>query len=302
MYHDKQEILDARADAEYRRLLYVAMTRAEDRLYVTGMKGGNKPLETSWYYDIQRGLESHARTQRLPAENGDGEILRLSYPQHRDPEKTDSIEAGRSEPPELPGWLFAPAPAEPSPPRPLVPTRPSTADPPVTSPLARDEAGQFTRGLVTHKLLQILPDMPETQRETAAQQFVTTHGASLPEATRAEIVRETLAILRHPEFAPIFGPDSQAEVPLTGLLGQTQLISGQIDRLLVRNGQIFIVDYKTNRPPPARAVDVPQQYYEQMRGYARALSRVYPDRAIKCALIWTDGPVMMPLDISFSTS
>jgi ATP-dependent helicase/nuclease subunit A len=168
----------------------------------------------------------------------------------------------------------------------------------VTSPLARGDDGHFARGLVTHKLLQVLPDLAQDQRAAAAERYVARHAASLSQDVRDEIVQETLAILNDPDFAPIFGPDSQAEVPLTGLLGTTQLISGQIDRLLVREDCIFIVDYKTNRPPPERAEDVPQHYYDQMRGYARALAQVYPDRDIKCALIWTDGPVMMPLDIS----
>ena len=113
---------------------------------------------------------------------------------------------------------------------------------------------------------------------------------------QAEIAAETLAVLRHPDFAPIFGPGSRPEVPVVGLL-DGQVLSGRIDRILVTPDSVLIVDFKTNRPPPAAAAEVPLAYLDQLSAYARALAAIYPGRAIRCALVWTDGARLMPIEL-----
>ena len=119
-----------------------------------------------------------------------------------------------------------------------------------------------------------------------------THG--LADAEQDEIRRETLAVLGHPDFAALFGPNSQAEVPLVGLIGG-HAVSAQIDRLVVAEDRVLIVDYKTLRPPPAAeqrgAADLPAP----AGGLPAALARIYPGHEIRCALLWTEGPRLMPI-------
>jgi len=119
------------------------------------------------------------------------------------------------------------------------------------------------------------------------------HNLSKPE--QSEILAETLNILEHPDFAPIFGPNSRAEVPITGQIGNNKIISGQIDRLLVTDTEILIVDYKTNRPPPNDEKHVQQIYIDQMNAYEAAIRQIYPNHTIKKALIWTNDARLMIL-------
>jgi ATP-dependent helicase/nuclease subunit A len=108
-------------------------------------------------------------------------------------------------------------------------------------------------------------------------------------------VRETLAVLEDPDFAPLFAQGaSRAEVPVTGLLGRFAL-SGQVDRLAVTDTDVWIVDYKTNRPPPRAVVDVDKAYVYQMAAYRRALQAIYPRHTVRCVLLWTDGPFLLEL-------
>jgi ATP-dependent helicase/nuclease subunit A len=86
-----------------------------------------------------------------------------------------------------------------------------------------------------------------------------------------------------------------AEVPVTGMLDDHTLISGQIDRLVVTDDEILILDYKTNRPPPQDETNIPDIYRRQMHAYARALSQIYPDKKIRCYLLWTDGARLMEI-------
>src|SRR5262249_31632897 len=149
----------------------------------------------------------------------------------------------------LPTWVREPAPAEPDPPKPLFPSRPREAEPSASSPLAMGGRDRFKRGLLVHRLLRTLPDLASEEREDAARRFLAlpTHGLSAEE--QDEIRRETLAVLNHPDFATIFGPGSQSEVPLVGLV-EGHVLSGQIDRLVVDEDRVLVVDFKTSRPPP----------------------------------------------------
>ncbi|HJU18896.1 MAG TPA: PD-(D/E)XK nuclease family protein, partial [Stellaceae bacterium] len=170
---------------------------------------------------------------------------------------------------------------------------PSAEDEPAAlSPLAGD---RFKRGLVVHRLLQTLPDLPPERREEAARHFLAlpTHG--LAAAEQDDIRTRTLALLSRPDFAPLFGPGSLAEVPVAGLFGEYAL-SGQIDRLVVTDGRVLIVDYKTLRLPPARPDGVPRPYLRQLALYSAALARVYPGHEVRCALLFTETPLLMPID------
>ena len=117
---------------------------------------------------------------------------------------------------------------------------------------------------------------------------------TLSSDAQAAIVSETLAVLDAPEFAALFAPGSRAEVPLTGLI-HGHVISGQVDRLTVTATEVWIVDYKTNRPPPRRREDVDPGYIFQMALYRAALAQIYPRHQLRCVLLWTDGPFTMEL-------
>jgi ATP-dependent helicase/nuclease subunit A len=111
---------------------------------------------------------------------------------------------------------------------------------------------------------------------------------------QADILRETLTVLDHPDFAPLFAPGALAEVPIVGFVGGRAL-SGQIDRLVVGADRVLIVDFKTVRAPPATEAEVPPIYLSQLASYRAAIARIYPDREIRCALLWTHGPRLMPI-------
>ena len=193
-----------------------------------------------------------------------------------------------------PDWATRPPPPEPDPPRPLFPSRPSGDEPPALSPLKIGGRDRFKRGLLVHRLLQSLPELPLPERDAAARRFLALPTHALPADEQDDIRRETLAVLAHPDFAPLFGPRSQAEVPLVGLIAG-HAVSGQIDRLVVEDDRVLIVDYKTMRPLPASEDEVAPVYLRQLAIYREALARIYPGRDIRCALLWTQGPLLMPI-------
>ena len=196
-----------------------------------------------------------------------------------------------------PAWTRAPAPAEPALPRPLTPSRLEGDEPAGVGPLARASDARFARARLIHRLLELLPDVPADLRPAAAERLVRAEQPDIAPADIAALWREVAAVLDHADFAPLFGPASQAEAAIAGIVGTrgTRAIAGRVDRLVVTDHAVLVVDYKTNRPAPARSEDVPAIYLKQMAAYAAALAGIYPDRTVRCALLWTDGPRLMPL-------
>lgn len=287
-----REAQGRRRDQEYRRLLYVAMTRAEDRLYVAGWEP-RKP--GCWYDLISSALEKTAR--RVPLAIG-GEGLRIETVQKSVLGKGSKAKSPVSEGDDLPQWACRAAPPIGAKLPVLSPSRQEGEAPAVRSPIGADQGWGFQRGRIVHSLLQFLPDLAPDARAQACQHYLSQKNLGLDPAACDMLSREVLTLLQKGEFAPLFGPGSRAEVPIVGEING-RVIAGQVDRLLVTDRSVFVVDYKTQRTPPATAAETPEIYLRQMAAYVSLLAKIYADRPVVAALLWTDGPNLMPLKDKF---
>jgi ATP-dependent helicase/nuclease subunit A len=322
----RQAALDEN-EHEHRRLLYVAMTRAAERLIVCGCHGKKKPNADCWYDLILKGLDGQPGFEEIQ----DGETTKWRYrkaassspsplvgegrgggsgscpttvPHGPTPAPDPSTQGGGEQ--SLPPWLTTPAPVE-APRSTLV--SPSSAYDEALAPHAvprRRNAAQeqaqalaLARGTLIHRLLQSLPDIEPARREAAAVSFLARAGAAFSPQERNLFVSRAFAILADPRFAGLFAPGSRAEVPIVGRLARTSgaeiLVSGQIDRLAITPHAVLIADYKTNRDPPANVDAAPPAYVRQLALYRAVLSKIYPDRPIRAALVWTELPDLMEL-------
>jgi ATP-dependent helicase/nuclease subunit A len=301
---DVQAVADARqrarseAEDEYRRLLYVAMTRAADRLIVAGCEGMKKRPDGCWYDLILAGLRDRDGFETV----GDGDTQIWRYRKVADMAVAVPAEppAEAAPTPAWPAWLRRNAPADAE--RPAAIT-PSEGD--ETTPSERAAGGGETRavaiarGLLIHRLMQSLPDIAPERRAEAARRYVARAGAAFAAADQEAFVATTLRLLDEPRFAALFSPGSRAEVPIVGRIarpGRTPLlVSGQIDRLAVTTTAVLIGDYKTNRPAPRALAEVPRSYVRQLALYRTVLAKLYPDRPVRAVLMWTDVPDLMEL-------
>jgi ATP-dependent helicase/nuclease subunit A len=283
---------------EHRRLLYVAMTRAAEWLIVCGCHGKMKPKAGCWYDLVRSGLEGQPDLKEM----GEGEGKLWRYRKAAEPDATASTPAPQGVATiALPAWLATPAPAESPAPVPLSPSRSyDEADTSRVATARREDAGRAkARGVLIHRLLQSLPDVDPARRESAAHAYLARAGAAFSAEDRARFVGEALAVFANPRFAPLFAAGSRAEVPIVGRLpgagGAAILVSGQIDRLVVAKEAVLIADYKTNRDPPISPDQAPKAYVEQLALYRAVLARIYPDRPIRAALLWTDHASLMEI-------
>jgi ATP-dependent helicase/nuclease subunit A len=288
---------------EYHRLLYVAMTRARDRLYVCGWCSSKDEAEAaSWYDLVWQGLNPLLTEMK----GADGTTVWRLESKQTVPVKPAAPSGTDIEAAEPPVWARTPAPPERSRPV-LVPSRlaphsaddePVATEQPQLGPSALAANLRFARGRLVHTLLQYMPEVDLGDRETAARALVAARGAALPDSMQAEIVGETLAIVQDPQFGPLFGPGSLSEVPVVARLGEGEAsfeLSGQIDRLAVLEDHLLILDYKTNRPPPLTPETVAPGYVAQLAAYRLALRGLFPERGLRAAIVWTDGPRLMEI-------
>jgi ATP-dependent helicase/nuclease subunit A len=200
----------------------------------------------------------------------------------------------------LPAWRDAALPAEPRPPRPLAPSGLGEADdapdPPTRpGPAARTAA---RRGTLLHKLIERLPELAPEARADAARSWLARMAAEfLPEA-RDVMAEAAMRVLAEPAWAEVFGAGSLAEVPIAAVVGE-RVVSGTIDRLLVQEGRVRIVDFKTDRRPPKDIGEVPPASLRQMAAYVAALEVIFPGRRVEGALLYTHTPrlIELPADV-----
>ncbi|MFO1247798.1 MAG: double-strand break repair helicase AddA [Alphaproteobacteria bacterium] len=270
---------------EHRRLLYVALTRARDRLYVCGFESKKGVKEGSWYQLAQAAAQALGTT----VTRGEGEITAYGT---LDDEKGETAKEATSQS-ALPDWIAAPAPIEPALPRLIRPSEAVGASPPAFSPMGAG-AARFKRGNAVHALLARLPDIAPGKRRAVALKFIQASGLKDADALADEVI----AVLGDPQFAAAFAPGSQAEAGLLAELpefGKGARVNGRIDRLAVTDEQVLILDYKTNRPSPASEAEVPPVYLAQMALYRAGAAKIFPGRRIVCGLVFTDGPRLLQL-------
>jgi len=269
---------------EHRRLLYVALTRAKDELHICGFEGKRGVRAGSWYNLMLPIAEARGIVI------GEGEeIIREAAPTKEAEQITRA-----PMPVELPGWARQPAKKEQARPRLIRPSEAAGAGEPTR--LSPRGAKRFDRGLIVHALLAHLPILPAGERMQVARRYVLAKG--IDEEEGEKLIEETLAVLDHPDFAAAFAPDSRAEAAIVANLPELGLgarVSGRLDRLAITSDAVLAIDFKTNRPAPVDVNKVAPPYLSQMALYRAALGKVFPGRRIDCALVWTDGPALMPL-------
>lgn len=287
-----------RADAESLRLLYVALTRARDRVVILGRALGNRKegFEEGSWWDVlsETFMRLQADDGTSVRDIGDGRLRYGVAP-------VVALRTGSTAPVgvEIPDWARTLPASDPAA-RFVSPSQMQGGIRiPAPSPLAvvGEGLGRFRRGDLIHRLLERLPDIPAADRPDAAQRILAREPDLTPDQ-RTEMIEAAFGVLDDDRFAPVFGEGSRAEVALTGSapgLPPGVSVSGRIDRLVITPERVLIVDYKTNRPAPQRIEDADPAYVLQLAIYRAVLQQLYPDRAVEAALVWTDGPQLMAI-------
>lgn len=329
--HERQQA-ELERDREFRRLLYVGMTRAADRLYVYGADNSSSTPDKSWYSLIKKGLTEQLKNdiehidvpkaanddnvspigavfddaaKKKPAAKDEAvepeKILRFTI-QQTEKSLDDGVRIkAKVKVVGIPAWAKTNPQADQTPVTKFRPSEYQATNDNYSAPSPLEgEREMYSRNLGTaiHQLFEFLPALPESEREAAARKHLAKPAWGFSDKDQQGSVKQVMSILQDPHFGALFGPDSRPEVSLTGMIerdGQKQLMSGQIDRLVVDDKYVTIIDFKNSRKVPKSHDDVQFKYIVQMASYKLALQQIYPDKKIRCALLWTRTAKLMPI-------
>jgi len=310
------------AQEEYRRLLYVAMTRAKDRLVICGYTGKQPDQETgefklpkpNWHSMVSDCLKEEA-SENLDDSGNVTDWHWRAAPARVPAEKVEDDDEAASIAHPLPDWLDRPLSNERALPRPLTPSGAQALidenqlqERRIPSLLDNNEGNENggthlrKRGIVIHALLQLLPGLAGADRWQWAADYVAKSIPNLPAADRQSLLDAIRCLIEDDALAGFFDPaTSKAEVPVMGqleLASGPRSVSGVIDRICLQGKTVTLLDYKTTLDPPDRADHVPQDYVAQMALYQKLVGRLYPGSTVKTVLVWTHhsaGPNLMEL-------
>lgn len=291
--------------AEYYRLLYVAMTRARDRLYIASTASDKGiPPKQGWFEVAFEALSTHPRCREIKDEAGESIAWRWQASEARALEAGEETTASE----ELvhpPAWLAREATPARGALKQLTPSRSGGIDDEVESPDPASatpfaEIAPVLRGLLMHRLLEHLPGIDPDKRAQAARRYLESNLEGAEFDVRETILGEVLGVLENPETQFLMtAPDARCEVALCGTVeinGKVYKVRGTVDRLIVSDDRIHIIDFKTNRRIPQAPSETPLAYRRQLALYCALLRPLYPNRRIQASLLWTNGPLLMPLD------
>ncbi|MXQ12032.1 double-strand break repair helicase AddA [Microvirga makkahensis] len=296
---EARDLLHAKGYEEHNRLLYVAMTRAKDRLVIAPYRtSGKENPQDAWCEMIRHGLVQKAGgLEPSKAPYGPIDIWREGSPLARTLAAESDI--APLEAFDVPDWLALPAKPEPEP---LPPVRPSSALG-AAERMTRPGDGPYApearlRGTLVHALLERLPALSPEHREAMARAYVRARAPRLAPAVCETVIANALGVLEHEDLKALFGPGSRAEAPIAGKVLTAHgelLVSGQIDRLAVLDREVLVADFKTTARAPRSGQMPPQSYVAQLALYRALLSEIYPNKRIRTFLVWTAGPVIHEL-------
>ncbi|RGP40815.1 ATP-dependent helicase/nuclease subunit [Altererythrobacter insulae] len=273
---------------EHWRLLYVAMTRAEEALFIGGSLGpkAKRPHEESWYAALDPLMGDEVLEDDIWGGRREYGTRAAPVRTAQSPQPIEMVK--------LPEWLIKPIGPEPRPPRPLAPSSAGddlSSDPPLADGHMQDAA---RRGVLIHSLLERMPEVAPAEREKRASAWIGRQAGDLSSGQQAEIVQQAIKVISNPSFADVFAAGSLAEVPLAATVGG-QVIAGTVDRLLVGDNEVVVVDFKTARRPPKTLDEVPVGTVRQMSAYVAALEVIYPERAVRVGVLYTQTPQLFEL-------
>ncbi|EFL89868.1 double-strand break repair helicase AddA [Ahrensia sp. R2A130] len=297
------------AENEYRRLLYVAMTRAEDRLILCGtcgVSGPDKVPEPSWYNMLERGLEGTWRDVEAQG----------AVPQHHRWYSHDRAEREGDNPAQtdkqvvdvtpLPATMLQPMERAKDLPKPLSPSGatalidegrtepravPSLLEPDAPSAAAYSSPSPRKLGTAVHRIFELWPVVAQNDRMPMGERILDQQLGNLDPAMSANIIYGVQQVVEDPRVADLFDPaTSRAEVAVMGVLdigGTQRSVTGTIDRMAVTEDAVYLLDFKTGEHVPADAAAAPASYVTQLALYRAIVQRLYPDKSVYATLIWT---------------
>ncbi len=288
---------EAKEQAEHLRLFYVAITRAEERLVLAGSMRSKEASVYSWYPIAEAAMARIGAQWHGDADWGIGGsamhvIGSLGLATEDKPEDSGNMGTAKTGNVILPLWLKSRPAEEGLPPRPLSPTRVDD-DQYGEAPVSASLRLAALRGKLIHSLLERMVGAEREILLRNAKRWLERNNKE-PKIANQGILDDVSKLLQIPQYADLFGPNAKSEVPIAAVVG-SHVISGRIDRLIVEEDIIRVIDFKTGYKIPHSTADIPVPHIRQMAYYVAALQAIFGPKRIQASLLFTSGPKLIEL-------
>ncbi|MDR2645809.1 MAG: UvrD-helicase domain-containing protein [Holosporaceae bacterium] len=243
-------------EEESYRLLYVAMTRAEDFLYILGKKQKNNK-DKCWYNFVCQRVD---KFKRIESEH----LYRIGNYVLKDPgdgERKRTIETIA----EIPSWYYKKLP----PPEDIK-----------QSEIKKSPAAIY--GDCVHLLLNEMPRYLNGNLRDEVADLMKSFNLSETEKEQAQA--EALKVMKKFDF--LFDAKSLAEVSFM-YAGK----EGRIDKIAFRGDDLWIVDFKTGLPQK----NISPSYIAQLNFYKEAIGKITCHNVIRTAILWTQSQELVEI-------
>lgn len=265
-YKDLKQISSGLAYKEYLRLLYVAVTRAQEQLVVCGYSTNSKTDPEGWHSIVSNAI------------SGDMESLaegKFRYKSEKpSPEATMQI----SKTIDLPLLNLGTD-------KEYIVER-AEINSEINSPLESSNA--LIYGELVHKIL-------EDALQSKNLDLLSSHNLFdlLPQNYADSMRNNLIQLKRDPEFLELLKEKLKVEIVIASSMDYN---FGRIDLLVIQKDKVIIIDYKTDSKVPSSSDLIPIKYQEQLRNYKRMVQNIYPDKMVEAKLLWLSVPKFMLVD------
>ncbi|WP_419247345.1 UvrD-helicase domain-containing protein [Wolbachia endosymbiont of Rhagoletis indifferens] len=299
---------------EYLRLLYVALTRAEDELYILS----KEPVQKGSWYDLitQHGepyKKKQAYLQPIFKEKVEVLCVNANYPyiyKKRDyfdvpvislppalahpsvssqhlPLSSQCLTLGSSKKEGEQVSAHSPVPfqhvtLEPGEKKAWIPVLEHWDDKKRSTGMTKDTIEMkdgYARGLIIHSILQYMPKIEKERRKNWVRKYLDNINTS---EDKDEIYSKILAF--NEKYGYLFDLEGKSEITLSGTIdGKSVLV--RLDRLCITQDKAIIIDYKSHRNVSVSSLN---EIKKQMLIYKTLVQEIYPNKQVECVVIWVE--------------
>ncbi|MBR9983999.1 MAG: UvrD-helicase domain-containing protein [Wolbachia endosymbiont of Homalodisca vitripennis] len=269
---------------EYLRLLYVALTRAEDELYILG----KEPVQKGSWYDlvIQYGaLYERKKLYLQPIFKEKVEVLCMNANYPSIYKKRDYFDVSVISPPSNLSMSLQHVTLEPGEKKPVSSAGMTDENAGMTK-RSIGTTDSYARGLIIHSILQYMPKIEKDRRKNWVRKYLDSINTS---EDKDEIYSKILTF--NEKYDYLFDLEGKSEIPLSGTIdGKPVLV--RLDRLCITEDKAIIIDYKSHHNV---SISSSNEIKKQMLIYKTLVQEVYPDKQVECVVIWMEDLTLQSL-------
>jgi ATP-dependent helicase/nuclease subunit A len=263
-------------------LLYVAITRARQYLFISGCQPDRGPL-TNWYQPIFTALQALSESE-------DENHLHYAFGEQQQCNEAKPASSNLTENTEIDEALTRAINIKETPQAMLAPSKTRGDSARLNAEEKATPTDAVQRGIAIHRMLELLTENELSDKKILQRVIYEMQLAKDQQLQGWLTIAKTN--YQQPSLKHIFKPQNTLQIhdecPIQYKQNE-RLIYGIIDRLIVHEDRVIIIDYKTHQHAKQNNLsEIAKNYTQQMKHYADGIKQIWPNKKIQACLLFTE--------------